>query len=111
VGRPPVITPRIETQLAALLDCGVTQERAALAVGVSRRTVQRFAAARRQEPEPQTLEELLAAMPTFEEVLADADRARAHARRSRRASERDWREVARMLEHDAPERWAPPVQD
>jgi hypothetical protein len=49
VGRPAVITPRIETQLKALLNCGVTQERAALAVGVSRRTVQRFVASCRQE--------------------------------------------------------------
>jgi hypothetical protein len=63
-----VITPKVERQLDALLDV-VSQERAALAVGISRRSVQRYAARRRKEGEPQSLEQLLASLPTFEEIM------------------------------------------
>jgi hypothetical protein len=108
VGRRSVITPTLAEQLAALLDCGVTQERAALAVGISRRTVQRFASRRKQHAEPQTLEQVLAEIPSLDQVIAAGARARPRpgARRKKRASESGWEQVARMLETDVPERWA-----
>jgi hypothetical protein len=110
VGRRTVITPKVERQLDALLDV-VPQERAALAVGISRRSVQRYAARRRKEAEPQTLDELLASLPSFEEITADDGRARPPARRRRRARARGWEEAARMLETQAPQRWGPPVDE
>jgi transcriptional regulator with XRE-family HTH domain len=103
VGRPTVITRRIEEQLAAMRDAGVTQERAAIACNIGRRTVQRWEARRGREPEPQTLEEVLASLPTLEEIMAD-DRPRPLGRR-RRSRKRDWQKAARMLEQEAPERW------
>jgi transcriptional regulator with XRE-family HTH domain len=111
MGRPSVITGRTEKQLAAMRDAGVSQERCAIACNVGRRTVQRWEARQRRD-ETQTFEESLAAalnaVPSFEEVLAGAGRARPPARRSRRAPEGDWRAAAAALEQLAPERWGPP---
>ena len=48
MARPTALTAKTEAQLAALLACGVPQGVAAVAVGVSRRTVSRFSARRRE---------------------------------------------------------------
>jgi transcriptional regulator with XRE-family HTH domain len=111
VGRPTVITRRIEHQLAAMRDAGVTQERAAIACNVGRRTVQRWEARRRREPDPKTLEEVLASLPTFEEIVANTGPRRPPARRRQSSRERGWEKVARRLEAEAPERWALPIDD
>jgi hypothetical protein len=106
-----VITPKVERQLDALLDV-VSQERAALAVGISRRSVQRYAARCRKEGEPQSLEQLLASLPTFEEIMADNGRRRPPPpRRRRRSRERGWEKLAEMLETEAPQRWGSPADE
>jgi hypothetical protein len=103
MGRPRALDQRREQQLAAMLAAGVTQQRAALAVGVSRRTVCRFRARQRKELEQPTLAQLL---EELEGLRADGDRARPPARRRRPAPKRDWESAAHALELDAPERWA-----
>jgi hypothetical protein len=59
-----------ERQLELLVEAGVTQEIAARALGVSRRTAQRALARLQAEREPETLEDLLASLPTIDEMLA-----------------------------------------
>ena len=57
-GRPTVLTSSIRAQLERMLDAGVKQEVAARGVGISTRSVQRFAAERRKPPPPpKTLDE------------------------------------------------------
>jgi hypothetical protein len=58
MGRPTVVTAKVEAQLAVMLDCGITHARAATALNISTRTISRFAA-RRREAKAETLEELL----------------------------------------------------
>jgi hypothetical protein len=101
-GRPRVLSPASESQLGALLDVGVRQEVAAVAVGCSLRTVQRYAARRRAASEPETLEELLASLPSVEEIVAGAPR----PPRAARGRSRGWRTAAAALERQYPERWA-----
>jgi hypothetical protein len=74
MGRPRVVTGRTEQRLERLLDAGVPQELAAKVVGVSLRTVSRWVAAKRarttSEPEPDSIDELLARLDAkFEEQL------------------------------------------
>jgi Homeodomain-like domain len=59
VGRPQAVTGRREQQLERLLAVGVSQQVAADALGVSRRTVCRWVAARRRAAEPKPIDELI----------------------------------------------------
>jgi hypothetical protein len=72
----------METQLDRLLAAGVSQEVAGRAIGVSRRTVQRHVQRRRLTAEPETLDQLLGKLQPF-----------------------DWKQSARFLETQYPERW------
>jgi hypothetical protein len=65
-----------------MVDAGVRQDVAARALGVSRRTVQRALARERAGRGLQTLDELLAAVPSLDEVLAAPPRRRGRRRRS-----------------------------
>jgi hypothetical protein len=103
MGRPRALDQRREEQLDALLAAGIPQAVCARVFNVSRRTVCRFQARQREEPEPSTLAQLL---DELEGLRADGDRARPPARRRRSAPERDWTIAARALELEAPERWA-----
>jgi predicted transcriptional regulator len=71
-GRPTVLTPFARKQLDRMLDAGVRQDVAARGLGISHRTVSRYAAERRQPPPPpKTLWEMLDEMSTLDEVLAE----------------------------------------
>jgi transcriptional regulator with XRE-family HTH domain len=73
-GRPTVLTDHARKQLDRMLDARVNQDIAARGLGISRRTVSRYAAERRKPPPPpQTLEELLAELPTLDEILAELE--------------------------------------
>jgi hypothetical protein len=111
MARPTVLTSRVCDQLDALLACGVRQDVAGRAVGVSRRTVSRFVAHQRAASSLQTLDGSLADLPTLEEVLADRERPRRLAGRRLRAPKQDWQAVARMLEAEFPERWGGPPEE
>jgi hypothetical protein len=104
-GRPPALNEKAEQQLGLLLDCGVRQTIAARALGVSRRTVQRFEARRRRAAAPQTLEQLLDGMPTLNDVLAGLDDTEQPPGRGA-SQPRAWEATARMLASEHPERWA-----
>ena len=80
---------------------GVTQTVAARVLGVSRRTVQRALGRRRRE-RPETLAELLAALPPLDVVLALPAPAPA-PRRNLRGD--DWQAAATELETQFPDRW------
>lgn len=104
MARPTVLTPRVRGQLGALLDAGVTQQVAANALGISRRSVTRYVGGERGAGAPQTLAELIATLPTVEQVVADAERPQERRRRRRRAP-KQWEEAAAFLAASAPERW------
>jgi hypothetical protein len=102
MGRHRAITGARERELAALLDAGVTQQRAAELLGVGLRTVNRWAGERaRSAGAGETLEEILAGIPSLEELLAGVERPR--RRRRRRTG---WEEAAVRLEAEFPDRWA-----
>jgi hypothetical protein len=105
MGRRPKLDARSERDLAALLAAGVRQDRIAVALDVSTRTIQRHLAQRRREATPATLDEELARVPSLADTLADSDRPRPKTRRSRRSSRTGWQQAAAELEQVAPERW------
>jgi hypothetical protein len=106
-GRPTVITAKIDRQLEALLDAGVTQGVAASALGIGRRTVTRWVARRRRSPE--TLEELVASLPTVEELLAQPSRPPNRPRRNK--GRPAWRDAAEALEAAYGRRWGVSGED
>jgi hypothetical protein len=95
------VTEKIVRQLAVLLDVGITQAAAGRAVGVSTRSVSRFAARRRRAEEQKTLAELLEEIPSVEETLAALDADDQSARRP----PQPWERAARRLAVEQPERW------
>jgi len=102
MGRPPVLTVKDQDQLALMIEVGVTQDNAARVLGVSRRTVARFVA-RERAAEPQTLQQVLDAMPPLWQVLADLEEEA--ARPARRVPKRGWRAAADQLAEEFPQRW------
>jgi hypothetical protein len=104
MARRPALNKVEERQLELLVEAGVTQAIAARALGVSRSTAQRSLARLRAEREPETLDDLLAALPTIDEMLA-ALPPRLPVRQRQHGSSTAWRESARALEQMAPERW------
>jgi len=107
MARTRVLSPEGERQLGLLVGAGVTVATAAGALGVSTRTAQRVLA--RQRAEPETLEELIASLPTPEEALAAFSVALSPVRVSRRRRSGSWRTSAEWLEAERPESWSLPA--
>jgi hypothetical protein len=108
MGRPPALDARAEEEAALLLDVGVRQTVVARACGVSTRTIQRIAARHRRDAVEPSLEQLLASLPSPEQVLAEPSHPVRKRKRKRRPA---WRDVADALETQFPQRWNPPGVD
>jgi len=109
MARTRKLRPEGERQLGLLVGAGVTVAVAASAVGCSRRTAQRVLARQRAGCEPETLEEVLAALPTLQEVLASFSVAPPRVRAPRRRRSGGWRASAEWLEAERPESWSLPA--
>jgi len=95
VARPTLLTPRVADDLVVLLAGGVSLSAAARAVGVSRRSVTRWAPLLRQR-----VEQMRAAGPRAVGALEEAQLPILLLRSP------DWRASAWWLERTYPERWA-----
>jgi hypothetical protein len=97
MGRRRALSDEQEQTLVALVDrARIPVEVAGRALGVSRRTAQRALARQRAGREPATLAELLAELPSLDEVLELADLSPPRRRRRRRPG--SWQEAAEELE-------------
>ena len=106
-GRPTKLTDEIADQLVTLLGSGNYDETAALAAGISARTLRGWLQRGRESAHPDD--------EPYRRLRTRTDEARAKgeaahvARVSRAAAEGDWKASAWFLERAYPERWARPA--
>ena len=99
-GRPTLLDEELADRLVALLESGATITDAAFALGVSRRTIERWRArAWSREPRDAPFVEL-------ERRVRDALAAQTPSATPDELELEDWRELAARLEADDPLRWA-----
>jgi hypothetical protein len=99
VGRPPGLTPEVETRIVAAVGAGAHLSVAARAAGVSRQTLHRWRTRGAAEAEG-----------PYHELANALERAEAEAELRQvaliaRAGQSEWRAAAWLLSRRAPERW------